>query len=203
MYGMELIVQQSHNMENVFGPSNLPQNDEVHDSNNDRTAIKISSAPMFGLDDYNFDDVQQPLPSADFIMVLDDEESSGSQYPTLKPKPNKKKKIAVSRKEFMDLQANVDQILASFATRAPQDPDVPSPQMLFERIERLETREQMTIECILVRIEMGIRDLDNRRTAYHKDFISKAKNFITEVKKLKDVLHNTLQTQEGNSKKLI
>ena len=106
---MENIFQQVEDMADVAGPSKPPPNDEAHDSNEDGTFI---SAPMFGLDDDNLDDVQKPPPSEDFIMVVDDVESSGSQHSTSKPKQYKKKTIKISRKEFLDLQAKVDQILA-------------------------------------------------------------------------------------------
>lgn len=83
MSDMENTVQKVQEMENVVGPSKPPPNNKAHDSNKDGTAIKISSTPTFGLDENNNDEVQQPLPSDDFIIVLDDEESSGSQYPLL------------------------------------------------------------------------------------------------------------------------
>lgn len=73
-------------------------NTEDHDSNEDDTAIGISSAPTFVFDDNNKDEFQQLLPSDDFIVVLDDEESNGSQHSSSKPKKKKKKKLAVSRK---------------------------------------------------------------------------------------------------------
>lgn len=71
MSTMEHIVQQVQDMEDVVGPSNPPVNDEVHDSNDDGIAIEISSAPIFGLDEENLDDIQQPPTSNDFIMVVD------------------------------------------------------------------------------------------------------------------------------------
>ena len=58
-------------------PFQSPINDEAHDSNDEGTTIEISSAPLLGLDDDNIDDVEQPLRSNDFIMVIDDEEWSG------------------------------------------------------------------------------------------------------------------------------
>ena len=105
---MEATVQNAHQLENIVDTSKFPPNAEDHDSNDDESAIEISSTPMFGLDEENFDDVQQPLPLDDFIIVLDDEESSGSQHSTSKTKQKKKKKIAVARKEFLSLQAKVD-----------------------------------------------------------------------------------------------
>ena len=103
MSTMQATVQTTHQMENVVGTTKSPPNDEDHDSNNEGTTIEISSTPMFGLDDDNFEDVQQPPLSDEFIMVIDDEESSGSQHSTSKPNANKKKKITVSRKEFLNL----------------------------------------------------------------------------------------------------
>lgn len=60
-------------MENIVGPSNAHVNDKSNDSNDDGTIIDISSSHMFGLED-----IEQPLPSDDFIMFIVDEESSGS-----------------------------------------------------------------------------------------------------------------------------
>lgn len=57
----------------------------------------------------------------------------------------------------------------------------------------------MTAERILLWIEMGIRNLDNRQTADHKEFLSKAEDFVKEVKELKLELQPTLHTQEKNS----
>ena len=89
----------------------------------------------------NLDDIQQPLPSDDFIMVIDDEESIGSQHSTSKPKTKKKKKITVSRKEFLNLQGKVDQILVVVITKELQSTDVPTPQSLIELVEWLNTRK--------------------------------------------------------------
>lgn len=59
---------------------------------------------MFGLDDLEIDKIDQLAKSDDFMMIFDDEELSGSQHSTSKPKvKKKKKKLAVSRKEFLSL----------------------------------------------------------------------------------------------------
>lgn len=100
-------------MENVFGPSHPCTKNEAHKSNEDGSEIEISSAPTFSLDDNDKDEIKQPLPLDDLIMVLDDEDSSGSQHSTSKLKQKKKKKLAVFRKEFLNLQSKVDQILAA------------------------------------------------------------------------------------------
>lgn len=97
-------------------------------------------------------------------MVIDDKESSGYQHSTSKPK---KKKIAVSRKEFLNLQAKVDQIVAALSSKTPQSNET-STQSLIDRVEILETRECMTAERIVLWVEMGIRDIENRRTVDHK-----------------------------------
>lgn len=73
---MEKSVQIVQGMENIVGHSQPLPNTEAHDSNEDGTTIEISSAPTFGLDDNNVDEAQQPLPSDDFITVLEDEVSS-------------------------------------------------------------------------------------------------------------------------------
>lgn len=42
---------------------------------------------MFGLDDLDADEIDQPAHSDDFVMIFDEEEeSSGSQHYTSKPK---------------------------------------------------------------------------------------------------------------------
>lgn len=98
------------------GPSNPPSTGEAQDSNVDGTAIEISSSPMFGLDDIDLENGRQPPHSDEFLMVFDEEESSGSQHSTLNPKEKKKKKLAVTRKELLKLQSKVDQILAAITT---------------------------------------------------------------------------------------
>lgn len=68
-------------MENNTGGSKPPlTKTEAHDCNEGGTKIKIIFEPLFGLDDEYFDEVQQPLPSDNFIIVLDDEESSSSHF---------------------------------------------------------------------------------------------------------------------------
>lgn len=58
MSDIENTVHKAQEMENIVGPSNPPPNNEARYSNEDGTAIEISFAPMFGLDDNNLDDVQ-------------------------------------------------------------------------------------------------------------------------------------------------
>lgn len=154
---MENAVQKVQEMENVVGPSMPPPKNEVQDSNDDETTIETNSALTFGLDENNVDEVQQPLPSDDFIMFLDDEETSGSLHSTSKPKQRKKKKLVVSRKEFLNLQSKFDQILAAVTSKTPLNTDVPIPQTLIDRVEVLETRETLTAEITILHIEMGIR----------------------------------------------
>ena len=120
MSTVEDTVQKVHEMENVVGTSKPPPNEEAHDSNDDETEIKMSLAPMLGLDGDNLDDIQKPPPSYDFIMVNDDEESIGSQHSTSKPKQKIKKKITISQREFLNLQAKVDQILVAFSSMTPK-----------------------------------------------------------------------------------
>lgn len=84
---MENTVQRVQDMEENVGASKPPPtNIEEHDSNEGEIAIEISYEPLFRLDDDNNDEDQQPLLFEDFIMVLDNEESSGSQHSTSKPK---------------------------------------------------------------------------------------------------------------------
>lgn len=73
---METIVQKDQNLQDGAGPSKPPPTNENHDSNDDGTAVEISSGTMFGLDDIDLDDVQQPPNSEEFLMVFDNEDSS-------------------------------------------------------------------------------------------------------------------------------
>ena len=75
---MEVKMQQAQTLQGGAGPSQ-PPNAENHDSNGDGTAIDISSSLMFGLDDLDIDERDQPAHSDDFVMIFDEEEeSSGS-----------------------------------------------------------------------------------------------------------------------------
>ena len=49
---------------------------------------------------------------------------------------------------------------------------------------------------------MGIIQLNNQWTSNHKEFLSKAKDLIKEVKDLRTKLQQALETQERNLKKL-
>ena len=55
---MDNIVQKIQDVENVVCTSKPPPNDDAHDSNIEGTAIEISSAPIFGLDYDNLEDIQ-------------------------------------------------------------------------------------------------------------------------------------------------
>ena len=156
------------------GTSNVPPTSTpvpptaVNPSQDEEPAIELSSAPTFGFDDEYIQEVNKPNPSNDDLMMFEEEEeSSGSQHSTFKPKEkkNKKKKAVVTRKEFLNLQAKVDQILAVVKPTQPPPEDIPGPQSLIEHIERLETRERMTAERISLKVEMGIKSLDNNRRA--------------------------------------
>lgn len=75
---METTFQHAQCLEGGAGPSKPPKHNACHDSNNDGTTMEISSGPILGFDDIDLDDVQQPPNSDEFLMVFDDEESSGS-----------------------------------------------------------------------------------------------------------------------------
>lgn len=160
---------------------------------------------MFGLDDFSLDDVHQPTPDTnEFNMLFDEEDSSGSQYSTSKPKEKKKKKGVVTSKEFLSLQSKIDTILVAVTTNPSwQDPELPTPQSLVDRVECLETREKNAAERILLRIKMGIRDLDNRRTADHSQFLSTAEKLISQVVSLKEEIKSSLEAQAAHSQKLV
>lgn len=136
-------------------------------------------------------------------MVSDNEESNGSQHSTLKPKEKKKKKLVVSRKEFLSLQSKVDQILVVVTTNQSQNLEITTPQSLAERVERLETKERLAIERFTLKIEMGIWALDNNRIVDQKQFLATAENHIKEVIAFKNELKTTLDNQVVHSKQLV
>ena len=101
------------------------------------------------------------------MMYVEEEESSGSHHSTSKPKEKKKKKkMVVSRKEFLNLQSKVDQILATVKSTHPQSENNHVLQSLIERIKRLETRERLAAKRISLKVEMGIQSLDNNRLSH-------------------------------------
>lgn len=83
---MEATLQNAQAQTSGVGPSNPPPSCEPHYSNVDGFAIEICSGPMFGLDNIELHDDRQPPHSDDFLMIFDDEESSGSQLSSTKPK---------------------------------------------------------------------------------------------------------------------
>ena len=116
------------------GTSNVPPTSPpvpptaVNPSQDEEPAIELSSAPTFDFDDEDIQEVNKPNPSDDDLMMFEEEEeSSGSQHSTSKPKEKKKKKKkdAVTRKEFLNLQAKVDQILAAVTPTQPPLEDLP------------------------------------------------------------------------------
>ena len=70
MSKIEATVQHAHVQIGGVSPSNPPPTLETHDSNVDGSAIEINSRPMFGLDDIELEDVQQPPHSGEFLMVF-------------------------------------------------------------------------------------------------------------------------------------
>lgn len=119
---MEATIQNAQQMENIVGTSKPPSNVEDHDSNDDDTTVEISSAPMLGFDDDNYDDIQQPLPSSDCIMVLDDEESSGIQHSTCKPKKRKRRKLQSPRKNFSVSKLSLIKFLLQYLLKHRRPP---------------------------------------------------------------------------------
>lgn len=181
---MAKTIQKAQDLQSYIGPSKPTLTAEVHASNEDSNAIKVSSRPTFGLDDLDMTEVNQPTRSDDFMMVFDEEYSSSSQHSTSKPKEkNKKKKMAVTRKKFLSLQEKVDKILA--AVTMSQQTNIVGPQSIAEQIERLETRQRLAAERISLKVEMGIRALDNNRTTKHKKFITIVERLIQEVSAIK------------------
>ena len=64
-----------------------------------------------------------------------------------------------------------------------------------ERIERLETRERLAAERISLKVEMGIRSLDNNKQEDHKDFMAAAERLISEVTAIKKDLQAAVADQ--------
>lgn len=83
--------------------------------------------------------------------------------------------------------------MVAVSSKQPQSNET-STQSLVDRVDILEKRERMTVERVVLRVEMCIRDLHNRRTVDHKEFMSKDEGFIKEVKELKNNLQQTLRT---------
>lgn len=79
-----------------------------------------------------------------------------------KPKQNKKKTLVVSRKEFVNLQSKVDQILATVTSATPQKTANSTDQSLVDRVQALETREKFYANRMLLQVEVAIRQLDNK-----------------------------------------
>ena len=204
MSRMEATVQNAQNIHGI-GSSKPPPTAKTQGSNEDGTAIKIISGPMFGLDDLNVNEIDYPPHSYDFMVIFDgEEESGGSQHSISKPKEKKKKnKMAVTRKEFLNLQDKVDKILPVVTTPQLQQTKVVGSQSLAEQVERIETRERLAVERISLNVEMGIRALDSNRTADHKEFLAAAERLIQEVSAIKAELQYTTVDQAVQTKKLV
>lgn len=61
----------------------------------------------------------------------------------------------------------------------------------------------MLAQRVSLKIEIGIRDLDNRRTADHKEFLSTTEKLIKEIRTLKDEFKVSLEKQVVHSNKLV
>ena len=93
--------------------------------------------------------------------------------------------------------------MAAVKPTQPPPKDIPGPQSLIERIERLETRERMAAERISLKVEMGIRSLDNNRRADHQDFMVAAERLITEVTTIEQGLQTAVADQAAQSQRVI
>lgn len=89
------------------------------------------------------------------------------------------------------------------STNQSQNTEFANPQSLVERVEQLETRERVATEQMIIRVKMGIRQLDNRRTVDHKEFISTAEKLILEITTLKNDFNQSLEKQASHSKQLV
>lgn len=56
---------------------------------------------------------------------------------------------------------------------------------------------------MVLRLEIGIRQLDSQSTINHREFISKSTSLINEVKDHKNELQETIQDKENKSQQLI
>lgn len=116
------------------------------------TKVQISDEPNFAYD-LSEDEVQKQTNNTKFPMYLFDDELIGSQHSTSKPKPKMKKKLIVSRKEFLDLKGKVDKILTVVTSvQPPHAPNFNQLQSLEQRMTEMETRETFTVDKILLRV---------------------------------------------------
>lgn len=67
----------------------------------------------------------------------------------------------------------------------------------------INAREKQNADRILIRVEMGIYKLDQQRQLDHNDFINKDKDFLSNIKELKDQMIKMTNEQEVKSKFLI
>ena len=102
-------------MKNQAGGSRpLPATTEVGDSNNDGTKVQLNEEPILGfIFDNEEDDVKKQRNNDYFSMLIEEDESSGFHHFTSKPKPKKKRKPTMSRKEFIELKGTINQILVA------------------------------------------------------------------------------------------
>ena len=92
--------------------------------------------------------------------------------------------------------------MAAITIQQPQQSNVVGPQSLVERVERLETIERLAAQRISLKVEMGIRALDNNRTADHKQFLSTAETLIQEVTAIQEEIKSTIDHQAAHSQTL-
>lgn len=108
-------------------------------------------------------------------------------------------KATVSRKEFLDLKNKIDQIHTAVTCQKPlQIPSTQSTQSLDKRLTYIEQQEKWVAGRIDLRVEMGIRQLDQQRQEDHKQFIKKTEDLIFEGKELKDQLVKITNEQDEN-----
>ena len=67
----------------------------------------------------------------------------------------------------------------------------------------METRERLDADRISLKVEMGIRSLDNNRQAHHNEFMAASECLISEVSTIKDNRQATIADQSTLSQKLI
>ena len=80
------------------------------------------------------------------------------------------------------------QILATIKSSQRQSEDLLGLYSLIDRIEKLEAKERLAIECISLKVKIGISALHNNRKADHQHVISTAEKLISEVSSIKSDL---------------
>lgn len=167
--------------------------------------MQTSKEPGFDfLFNKEYVEVQKQGNLEDYDMFFEDEEFSGFNTPHPSPSKNKRKKGVVSRKDFLDLEIKIDEILIDVSSQQPPQTSTPLTLQSFgEGLASIKVKEKWTADRILIHIEMGTRQLDQQRQSNHKELIKKVEYFLYDIKELKDQLIKMTNQQELETKLLI